>query len=241
LYERYRSVAENCWNLRFGDVETCRWEAFRAFVCMDKLAPTEYSLLDQLIEFFCERHDTTTVLRIRWVMFVLLFHTRAWEDDPRPVLAVQEAVRCMQTEAFHGVQIRPIADSLLRSAMQNKACYLFRTSDTSCGYLVLSRKHTSIRGDTFWHTLYGHHRPGECVVLSIVGGRVGAYQEVALANPQEIASDFFYDPSNPLGSRFQSLRAIAESKSAQEGFQYAPVMHVSGYLSDSDASSVSDI
>ena len=82
------------------------------------------------------------------------------------VLALAEAARDLHEGVFHGVLVRASADTLLRSLVQHRACYLFRTSESSRGFVVLSRKRTSIRGDAFWHTLFGHHRPGEAVLAA---------------------------------------------------------------------------
>ena len=105
--------------------------------------------------------------------------------------------------------------------------------ESSRGFVVLSRKRPSIRGAAFWHTLFGHHRPGEAV-LAAPPARGGPPHDIALAAPADRAADFYYDPANPLGPRYPSLRAIADARGALEGVQYAPVVHVSGYLSDED-------
>ena len=228
LHERYRAMAENCWAKRFGLADTCSWNAFKDFV-----AERNPGSLDLLRGFFCDR-DNSAVQRMRWVLFVLLYHTEAWEDDPRPCLAISEAAENMQQDAFHGALDRATAETILRNLVDRQACYLFRATERSPGFMVLSRKHKYVRGDQCWHTLYGHHRPGETVVVSTCG-RNNMPQDIQLSSQHDIKSDFFYDSLNPQSARYTSLNKIAEEKRKQECTDYTPVPRGSGYHSDSDS------
>lgn len=173
-------------------------------------------------------------------MFVLLFHVSAWRDDPRPFLAVSEAIEWIKNWAFYGVLNRSGADAImLNSVCEENGC-IFRTSESSWGFLVLTRKNRTLQ-QSFWHTLFGHHRPGETVMVTTLG-KHGSALDMNILEPAEVEKDFFYNPKNPYTDRYGSLREIIETKSSMEGFKYVPIIQSSssylesGYTPDPSAS-----
>jgi len=222
-------MAESIWSACFSD-DTCSWPEFCAFI-KEGGAPAE---MDPILQpFFCGTDDPSTVKKSRYVMFVLLFHTRSWVDDPRPYLAINEAVEWTKNWAFYGVKDRSSANTLLRNNLLQDSCCLFRTSESSWGFVVLSRKNVTLPPNSYWHTLYGHHRPGETVMVTTLGPH-GSARDMDL-DESEIDKDFFYDPTNPQTTRFDCLRAIVEAKSTSEGYHYAPMLQSSSYLEGADS------
>lgn len=224
LHECYRIMAEKVWSASFGDDKTAPWQSFLAFV-REGGGP----LIDPILQsFFCLPSSPDLVRKSRWVMFVILFHTSAWRDDPRSFLAVSEAIEWIRNWAFYGVLNRNGADAiLLNSVCEENGC-LFRTSESSWGFVVLTRKNRTHR-QNFWHTLFGHHRPGETVLVTTLG-KNNSTLDMNILEPSEIETDFFYDPKNPYSDRYGSLREIIEIKSSMEGFKYVPLLQSSSYV-----------
>ena len=191
LHECYRIMAEKVWSASFGQHRTAPWPSFQVFVREGGGPP-----IDPILQpFFCLPSSPGLVQRSRWVMFVLLFHVSAWRDDPRPFLAVSEAIEWIKNWAFYGVLNRSGADAImLNSVCEENGC-IFRTSESSWGFLVLTRKNRTLQ-QSFWHTLFGHHRPGETVMVTTLG-KHGSALDMNILEPAEVEKDFFYNPKNP--------------------------------------------
>jgi len=211
-------MAESIWSASFSD-DTCTWPEFVDFI-REGGAPVAMNPLLQ--SFFCDSSEPSTVKKSRWVMFVLLFHKRSWVDDPRPFLSIDEAMEWTQKWAFYGVKDRNSANTLLRNNVLQDCCCLFRTSESSWGFVVFSRKNVTLQPNSYWHTLFGHHRPGETVMVTTLG-KHGSALDMDV-DESEVDKDFFYDPVSPYGNRYDSLRSIVEAKSVSEGFRYAPML-----------------
>lgn len=236
LHECYRIMAEKVWSASFGENRTAPWPSFLVFV-REGGGPS----IDPILQpFFCLPSQPDLVRRSRWVMFVLLFHISAWRDDPRPFLAASEAEEWVKNWAFYGVLNRNSADAIMLNSVCEENSCLFRTSDSSWGFIVMSRKNRTLQ-QNFWHTLFGHHRPGETVMVTTLG-KHGSALDMNILESSEVEKDFFYDPKNPYSDRYGSLREIIETKSSMEGFKYVPIIQssssyvVSGYSPDPSSS-----
>lgn len=85
-----KSYAIETWKQYFGEVSHCTWNDFKRFV-MEK-SPVDKDVLDKLKELFCYKGLKDVVDCTRWAMFVLLFHSEYFDNDPRPTLAFNEAL-----------------------------------------------------------------------------------------------------------------------------------------------------
>ena len=236
LHERYRVSALAAWKAHYGEAETSTWAEFVRFV-REGGAEDVDPVLQPL---FCTAAAPALVQRSRWLLFVLLFHTRAWVDDPRPHLALAEAAAWIKSSAFHGVLDRSSANTVLRNSVQVENGCLFRTSESSGGFVVFSRKNAALRPNEYWHTLIGHHRPGERVMVTTLG-KHGTALDAEVMDSSEVDKDFFYEPTNPYSCRYSSLRAILEAKSALENFSYVPILAASSYIDTTEANNSANI
>lgn len=85
-----KSYAIETWKQYFGDVNHCTWNDFKRFVTEKN--SVDKDVLDKLKELFCYKGLKDVVDCTRWVMFVLLFHSEYFDNDPRPILSFNEAL-----------------------------------------------------------------------------------------------------------------------------------------------------
>ena len=85
-----KSYAIETWKQYFGEISHCTWSDFKRFVVEKN--PVDKDVLDKLKELFCYKGLKDVVDCTRWAMFVLLFHSEYFDNDPRPTLAFNEAL-----------------------------------------------------------------------------------------------------------------------------------------------------
>lgn len=122
---------------------------------------------------------------------------------------------------FHGFTERVEADRILRE-QDDPICGLFRSSKSSCGFLVFSRKGI---GNVTKHTLIGHHRKGEMTILKQTGTNK---EDLFLGDKSEVGRDFFYEASRP-DMHYSTLQEYVLAKERDERCKYKIVPKTTGY------------
>lgn len=80
-------------------------------------------------------------------------------------------------------------------------------------------------GNVTKHTLIGHHRKGEMIILKQTGTNK---EDLFLGDKSEVSKDFFYEASRP-DMHYSSLQEYVLTKERDEGCKYKIVSKTTGY------------
>lgn len=111
--------------------------------------------------------------------------------------------------------------------MKEKPCCLFRMSESSEGFLVLSRKSQLMESNQFIHSLVGRHRPGDPLISWKQS--IECFGDTPV-RPEEIGHEFYFEAKDPT-EHFANLRELVAAKGRREQANYEIIPKGSGYES----------